>query len=239
MIPAGLALVLTLVILGSAVLSAPLPPERPGDAAQTAPSAIIVPAAGEAAHSAAATPSITGPGMVCRDPRLMGDPRPDIIDIGDLACGIDDPVRVTSISGIHLSQPALLGCPTARRLADWLTGIAQGEARLRLGAGIAQVTVMGSYACRTRNNAGGQRSEHARGRAIDIGGFTLTNGAQVTVAADWGADWGKTQAGAFLREIWRKGCGPFATVLGPDANRQHKDHLHLDTSPRGGEPYCQ
>jgi hypothetical protein len=230
-IPAGIALVL----LSGAVLSAPLPPGRPGVAAQTIPSANIVPAAGEAAHSATATPSITAGQMVCRDPRLMGDPRPYIIDIGDLACGIDDPVRVTSISGIHLSQPALLGCPTARRLADWLTGIAQPEARAKLGAGIAQVTVMGSYACRTRNNAGGQRSKHARGRAIDIGGFTLTNDARVTVAADWG----ETPAGAFLREIWRKGCGPFATMLGPEANRQHKDHLHLDTSPGGGEPYCQ
>jgi hypothetical protein len=223
-IPAGLVLVL----LGSAVLTAPLPPERPAGVAPDV-SAPIVPAAGEAA------PLTAMDQMVCRDPRLTGDPRPDIVDVGDLACGIDDPVRVTSVAGIHLSQPALVGCPMARRLADWLTGTAQAEARLRLGAGIIEVTVMGSYACRTRNNAGGRRSEHARGRAIDIGGFTLSTGERVTVARDWG----KTPAGAFLREIWRKGCGPFATVLGPDANRQHKDHLHLDTAPRGGEPYCR
>ncbi len=207
MTPAGLALAL----LSSAVLAAPLPPERP-------PAPLPGPA-----------------GMLCRDPRLAGEARPDIVDVGDLACGIDDPVRVTSVAGIRISPPALLGCPTARRLADWLTGIVQARARANLGAGIAEVRVMGSYACRTQNNAGRWRSEHARGRAIDIGGFGLSNGAQVTVARDWG----ETPEGAFLREIWRKGCGPFSTVLGPDADRHHRDHLHLDTSPRGGEPYCR
>jgi hypothetical protein len=173
--------------------------------------------------------------MVCRDPRLAGEARPDIIDVGDLACGIDDPVRVTSVAGIRISPPALVGCPTARRLADWLTGVAQRQARAHLGAGIVEVTTMGSYACRTQNNAGRWRSEHARGRAVDIGGFVLSNGTEVTVAGGWG----KTPEGAFLREIWRQGCGPFATVLGPDADRRHRDHLHLDTAPRGGEPYCR
>jgi hypothetical protein len=215
MTPAGLALAL----LSSAVLAAPLPPERPAPTAGTIPMA-----------------PLPGPAeMVCRDPRLAGNPRPDIIAVGHLACGIDDPVQVTSVAGIRLSPPALLGCRTARRLADWLTGVAQARARAHLQAGIAEVRVLGSYACRTRNNAGQRRSEHSRGRAIDIGGFTLTNGVEVTVAGDWG----ETPEGAFLREIWRQGCGPFATVLGPDADRHHRDHLHLDTSPRGGEPYCR
>ncbi len=217
MTPAALALAL----LSSAVIAAPLPPERP-------------------AHGpvSEAVPSVPLPGpaqMVCRDPRLAGEQVPDIMDVGQLACGIDDPVRVTSVVGIRLAPPALLGCRTARRLADWLTGVAQPEARAHLQTGIAEVRVMGSYACRTQNNAGRQRSEHARGRAIDIGGFTLTNGVEVTLARDWG----ETPEGAFLREIWRKGCGPFATVLGPEADRHHRDHLHLDTSPRGGEPYCR
>jgi len=138
-----------LALMAGAVIAAPLPPERP------------------------ATP-LPGPaGMVCRDPRLAGEARPDIIDVGDLACGIDDPVRVTSVAGIRLTPPALLGCRTARRLADWLTGVAQPQARAHLQTGIAEVRVVGSYACRTRNNAGRRRSEHARGRAIDIGGFVL------------------------------------------------------------------
>ena len=205
---------LALVLLGNAVPAAPLPPERP---------AVTVVA-----------DAVSGE-MVCRDPRLSGDPRPDIIDVGQLACGIDDPVQITSVAGIRLSQPALVGCRTARRLADWLTGVVEIQARAHLQAGIAEVKVMGSYACRTQNNAGRWRSEHARGRAIDIGGFALTDGRRVTVARDWG----KAPAGDFLREIWLKGCGPFATVLGPDADQRHRDHFHMDTSPRGGEPYCR
>jgi hypothetical protein len=210
------------VLFGNAALVAPLPPERP-----SFPPVVTM------------APSAPLPGpveMVCRDPRLAGDPKPDIIDVGSLACGIDDPVRITSIAGIQLSQPALLGCRTARRLADWLIGVVKAEALEHLQSNIAEVQVMGSYACRSRNNiAGGRISEHARGRAIDIGGFKLTNGQRVTVAGDWG----HSPAGGFLRRIWRKGCGPFATILGPDADRHHQDHLHLDTSPRGGEPYCR
>jgi hypothetical protein len=217
MIPAATVLAL----MAGAVIAAPLPPERPAPGP---------------ASAATSTPPLPGPTeMVCRDPRLAGDPKPDIIDVGHLACGIDDPVRVTSVASIRLSPPVLVGCRTARRLADWLTGIALHQARAHLQAGIAEVRVMGSYACRTQNNAGRWRSEHARGRAIDIGGFTLSNGVEVTVARDWG----ETPEGAFLREIWRKGCGPFATVLGPEADRHHRDHFHLDTSPRGGEPYCR
>ncbi len=219
MTPAGLALAL----LSSAVLEAPLPPERPDGPARDGPAAVE------------AAPLAMTAAMVCRDPRLVGERQPDIIDVGSLACGIDDPVRVSAIDGIDLAPPALLGCRTARRLADWLTGVAQPRARAHLGAGITGVAVMGSYACRTQNNAGRWRSEHARGRAVDIGGFTLTDGRRVTVAGDWG----EGAAGDFLREIWQKGCGTFATVLGPEADRRHRDHLHLDTAPRGGEPYCR
>jgi hypothetical protein len=210
------------VLISSAALTAPMPPQRPSRPQVTAEAATI--------------PLPNPAEMVCRDPRLWGDPKPDIIDVGGLACGIDDPVRIISISGIRLSPPALLGCRTARRLADWLTGVVKVEALEHLQSNIAEVQVMGSYACRSRNNiASGRLSEHARGRAIDIGGFTLTDGRQVIVARDWG----KTPPGDFLRRIWRKGCGPFATVLGPGADRHHRDHLHLDTSLRGGEPYCR
>ena len=176
MIPAALVLAL----MAGAVVTAPLPPDRPASGPGPAPASE---ATSKVPHP---SPEHESAQMVCRDPRLVGERARDIIDVGDLACGIDDPVRVTSVAGIRLTPPALVGCHTARRLADWLIGVAQPQARAQLGAGIAGVRVMGSYACRTRNNAGWRRSEHARGRAIDIGGFTLTNGAEVTVARDWG-----------------------------------------------------
>lgn len=212
---------LSIALLAGAVETAPLPVPRPAPA----PLTVIAPA-----------PLPEPSEIVCRDPRLAGDPKPDIIDAGLLACGIDDPVRITSIAGVRLSPPALLGCPTARRLADWIAGPVHALALEHLQSRVAEVQVMGSYACRTQNSAaGGRMSEHARGRAIDIGGFQLTNGQTVSVARDWGSN----PKGDFLRRIWRLGCGPFRTVLGPDADRHHNDHLHLDTAPADREPYCR
>lgn len=202
--------------------SAMMPPPRP---APSGPVVAVVPA------------PMPGPEeIVCRDPRLMGDPKPDLIEIDRHVCGIFAPVRVTSVAGMRLEPPALLGCPTARRLADWLDGVVRVEATERLQSRVARVRTMGSYACRTQNRvAGGRLSEHARGRAVDIGGFTFTNGREISLVRHWGAGPG----GAFLRDIWRKACGPFATVLGPEADRHHRNHFHLDTAPRGGAPYCR
>lgn len=223
---------LVAAVLSAAVAAAPLPPQKPVLAVPPMP-----PAKTQSSPTApviAMAPSV--PGMVCRDPRLFGEAMPNIVQVGALACGIENPVRVSRIGRITLSQPIVIGCTTARRLADWLTGVAQPAARDSLGAGISGVEIMGSYACRRRNNAaGGSRSEHARGRAVDIGGFTLTDGRKVTVAGDWD----KGPPGEFLRSVWQKGCGPFATVLGPEADSHHRDHFHLDTSPRGGAPYCR
>ena len=206
----------------AAALAAPLPTPRPA----TAPPVVAVEPA-----------PLPGPEeIVCRDPRLMGDPKPDVIEVDRHVCGILDPVRVSSVAGMRLEPPVLLGCPTARRLADWLDGIVRVEAAERLRARVAAVETMGSYACRSQNNvAGGRRSEHARGRAVDIGGFTLTDGREIALERDWD---GKA-AGPFLRSIWKKACGPFSTVLGPEADRHHRDHFHLDTAPRSGEPHCR
>ena len=44
---------------------------------------------------------------------------------------------------------------------------------------------------------------------------------------------------AFLREAWQGACGPFTTVLGPEANRAHRNHLHIDLAQRISGPFCQ
>ena len=36
----------------------------------------------------------------------------------------------------------------------------------------------------------------------------------------------------FLRAIHKAACTVFATVLGPEANRAHKNHFHLDMAVR-------
>ena len=43
----------------------------------------------------------------------------------------------------------------------------------------------------------------------------------------------------FLRKIHKDACGIFGTVLGPEANRAHENHFHLDLAKRKRNPFCQ
>ncbi|MEM7211846.1 MAG: extensin family protein [Pseudomonadota bacterium] len=184
----------------------PLPPPRP-------------------AFDASGTASAGG---LCGDPRLEGSTKVRLTR-PILACGIGNPVKVERISGIRLTTPATLECSTARRFADWLTQEADPAARQILGGRIEKVWMMGAYSCRSRNSQKGARlSEHAFGRAIDVGGVWLSTGRKVTVKENWG----KGTGGQFLRRIWKAACGPFKTVLGPDGDRFHQDHLHFDLAKR-------
>lgn len=43
----------------------------------------------------------------------------------------------------------------------------------------------------------------------------------------------------FLRNIHKGACLRFGTVLGPEANEAHRDHLHLDLKPRSHGALCE
>jgi hypothetical protein len=150
-------------------------------------------------------------------------------------CGLEDPVQVTAVDGVLLSQPATIDCPTALALRAWVKD-ALLPTIARKGGGVARIEVAASYACRPRNNQRGARiSEHGRGRAIDIAGITLQNGSTITVLQGWRDD---TQ-GPILQKLHRAACGPFGTVLGPNSDRFHQNHLHFDTARYRSGPYCR
>ena len=48
-----------------------------------------------------------------------------------------------------------------------------------------------------------------------------------------------TREAKFWRRIHRSACEHFSTVLGPEANETHRDHLHLDLQSRGSSKVCQ
>jgi hypothetical protein len=101
---------------------------------------------------------------------------------------------------------------------------------------VVGLRVAAHYACRTRNNRPGARiSEHGRGRAIDISGFTLESGETISVLHGWQ----KRKTRRKLKKIWRAACGPFSTVLGPEADRYHRDHFHLDVARHRNGAYCR
>ena len=80
------------------------------------------------------------------------------------------------------------------------------------------------------NVAGGNLSEHGHANALDVSGFTLTDGTRITVKRGWHGDWRER---AFLREVHDGACAEFTTVLGPDYDSNHHDHFHVDLARRG------
>jgi hypothetical protein len=151
------------------------------------------------------------------------------------ACGVADPVRVTSVAGLRLSQPAIMDCPTAVALETWAEhGVKPSIGRL--GGGAVGLKVAAHYICRTRNSQRGAKvSEHGRGRAIDISAIQLANGQSLTVLRGWR----DPQHGRRLRAMHTAACGPFGTVLGPGSDRFHQDHFHFDTARYRSGSYCK
>ncbi len=173
-------------------------------------------------------------GAVCGDPEIQGEP------VGAVpgrirGCGIKDAVRVKSVSGIALSQGAVIDCGTARALNTWVTRSVKPELR-SFGGGVSRLRVAAHYACRTRNNQPGAKiSEHGKGRAIDISGFILKDGSEITVLNGWK----ESRTSRALKAMHKGACGPFGTVLGPNSDRFHRDHFHFDTARYRSGSFCR
>ncbi len=152
---------------------------------------------------------------------------------GPGACGVDAPVRVSSVAGIPLSMQPTIDCPTAIALNEWVRdGVIPTIGRT--GGGVARINIIAHYSCRPRNNVPGAKlSEHGKGRALDVSGVTLRNGKTLTVEEQWNGQYSRV-----FRTLYRRACGPFGTVLSPDADRNHYNHFHLDTAQYRGGPYC-
>lgn len=172
-------------------------------------------------------------GSVCGIIDVQGEPAGNIPGkIG--GCGVNDAVKVKSVSGVMLSQPAVMDCGTAEALNTWVKKSVIPTFRQR--GPVVEMRVAAHYICRTRNNQpGGKISEHGKGKAIDISAFTMKDGEVITVLEGWK----RGSPRRLLQKVWKGACGPFGTVLGPEADRYHKDHFHFDTANHRGGPYCR
>lgn len=147
-------------------------------------------------------------------------------------CGIAQRGSLSSLAGAQVS-PVETRCSTALRLAMWEHHDIQPAARRHLGTDVAQLLHIGSYNCRRMRTARGTESawsSHATARAFDITGVRLSDGRRLTLLRDWN---GTDPEAAFLRDIWRGSCRWFRLVLGPDYNRLHADHFHLQSTGWG------
>lgn len=166
-------------------------------------------------------------GSVCGDPDIKGEALARIK--GKVkGCGLDKPVRVTSISGVRLNQPATISCETAAATKRWI------EKALIPALGrreLIEIRVAASYICRPRNNKKGAKiSEHGRGKAIDVSGFVFADGTEWSILRDYNKQ---------IRRAHKDACGIFGTTLGPGSDGYHEDHLHFDIAQHRSGAYCR
>ncbi len=139
-------------------------------------------------------------------------------------CGVYGAVQLTDI-GVPVTGITAMRCGNARAFAAWVRNAVAPAAYQQLGSELVRVEGMGTYAC--RNVAGsGRRSGHAIANATDVGGFVLRDGRRITVLRDWRSPDPATRE--FLQTIRKSACRRFGTVLSPDYNAAHADHLHLE-----------
>jgi hypothetical protein len=149
-------------------------------------------------------------------------------------CGFDDGIFILpgEPRQSRLVPAGLVtSCPVASALLLWDERVIQPAAARTLGSRVTAILHAGSYNCRRVNGAeAGNWSQHATADAIDVLGFRLADGRTVSVLRHWSGD---DAPARFLREVRDGGCRLFTTVLSPDYNAAHRDHLHLDTAERG------
>jgi len=150
------------------------------------------------------------------------------------ACGYDDGMLLRPADGDFIRfapQDLVTACPVAAALALWERDVVQPAALRLLGERIVRIDHFGSYSCRRLyGRTDGAFSEHATANAVDIAGFRTSGGRRISVLLDWP---GEDPDAAFLKAVRTGACHLFATVLSPDYNAAHADHLHFDQAARG------
>jgi hypothetical protein len=153
---------------------------------------------------------------------------------GPGACGWTDAVRLHGTGMAKLARPAVVTCPLAVTLVLLDRQVLQPAARQLYAGTVTRIDHLGSYACRNLyGRPSAPLSRHARAAAIDLSGFRLGDGREVRIADDWHAT-GKP--GAFLHRVHNRACEVAGMVLGPDYNREHHSHFHVEA---GGWGYCR
>lgn len=150
---------------------------------------------------------------------------------GEGECARPDRTRLDLYPFVPAPPPTT--CPVAIALELWRRDTIEPQAREIFGSGLARIEHLGAFSCRRIYGRGeGPWSEHASGNAVDIAALVLDNGTRVSVLADWNGD--DPNKALFLRRIRDGACRAFSTVLGPEYNAAHRDHLHLDMAGRWG-----
>ncbi len=153
-------------------------------------------------------------------------------------CRTIDTVKLLSFA-TEATNLGAMTCPLAASFAAWAQHAVRPAAQAYLGSDVVRIETMGTYSCRNINGGrSGKLSQHAFGNAVDVSAFILRDGRRVSVLNGWR---GAADERAFLRRLHASACKRFGTVLGPDYNAAHANHLHFDMakSMKDGSNYCR
>jgi hypothetical protein len=213
----------------------PLPPPRPPDLAAPAKApeappiqapALPAPAAltGEAASTCLA--KLVASGASAEVASVPATPAE--------GCGIDSPVRLSSITVadgdvVSLPDRPLVACEFALTLADYVRLIVAPLGQAMLHAKVAGIETGPGYTCRTQDRiAGAKISAHGHGLAVDFMAITLADKRRILVERQASAD-----EASYFRALRTAACGWFTTVLGPGSDAFHANNMHLDIEAHG------
>lgn len=152
-------------------------------------------------------------------------------------CGYSEALEISSSLATWEPNPGApkdlpMTCALAAKLHLWERHVVIPAAEKYLGSPVQEVKVFGTFQCRNVADTD-KLSEHAFAKAIDVAGFVLADGREITVLGDYRSSGAE---GDFLREIRQRACDLFDVTLGPDYNTAHENHFHLDV---GGQHACR
>lgn len=146
---------------------------------------------------------------------------------GEGPCALLDRTQLSE-AALNPAAPTMT-CPVAAALEIWIRNGLQTAAQEHLGTEVVALNHIGTVNCRRMNSSrSGPWSEHARGNAIDVRSFVLSDGRVIDIERDWN----EGENGAFLKDARDAACRSFRTVLSPDYNASHSNHFHLDQGTR-------
>ncbi|MES2442048.1 MAG: extensin family protein [Pseudomonadota bacterium] len=152
-------------------------------------------------------------------------------------CVVRGAVQLLDV-GVPVANLKGVTCPLARSFTGWLRYAVAPAAHQILGSELVRVETFGSYSCRGVIGRGAEGaktiSEHSFANAVDVSGFVLADGRKVMIVDAWKSS--DPEIREFLAVIRKSACKRFATVLSPDYNAAHYNHLHLDM---GKGPFCR
>lgn len=151
---------------------------------------------------------------------------------GPSVCGAVRPFEMAAAAQgrVSMKPPAVLRCSIIPSIERWVQEVIEPAALHFYGVPLQELKVAASYGCRPMNNlSGAHLSEHGHANALDVSGFLLRDGTYITVRDGWR---GNPRDAQFLRAVHAGACEWFTTVLGPDFNAAHADHIHVDLMRR-------